>query len=556
MNNFKFSMMTQLDRHVVNNHIINSKDKDIKDIIFDCYSNLRSTIVVAWNYKLADSKTMFESEFKEQIRKVKEYEFSVDVNNLDNIYGQFEFLYIIDPEHVADKYRKDSVKNTIEQFRAAVEGYDNVNWNILSYLQKILEKEERILDKAKAIYDKEGPAVLAKRGRRKKGEEDTLTTEEKRLSSLYIKYLQLSQADMEASLFVPKQTILVPEIDKNNKYYIDGINYYGVYNNINTGKLTKSRTLGYKIFKGGRTNTAYFGITKDPDFGDVLYVSIYGAMHNPYHLLTRENMEDIENYDDLIVFNKTRNNPRWDKLIYNTFQKALFMDMNPKMFTLDLDRKGIGEIYNEKKMHFPELKHRALGRESRYKKDINIGLLSMLMKLEHLVIGNTEYAEEIRGNTFTQLAALEETILNRINSENKIPKALSPVKGVRRINLNPMLLRSVIKKNSDENADTLLFKDNKKEPNPFDIFNIFAYAQLTNHTQTTENKHVSSKAKNTGEDSNWIKWKTLPYLSIYFSKNNVPLGKNNILHFSIDDKHIIERGKSKEAFKDIYDSDL
>ena len=43
MDNFEFNMMTQLDRHVVNNHIINSKDKDIKDIIFDCYSNLRST---------------------------------------------------------------------------------------------------------------------------------------------------------------------------------------------------------------------------------------------------------------------------------------------------------------------------------------------------------------------------------------------------------------------------------------------------------------------------------------------------------------------------------
>ena len=91
---------------------------------------------------------------------------------------------------------------------------------------------------------------------------------------------------------------------------------------------------------------------------------------------------------------------------------------------------------------------------------------------------------------FIHLDKFEEVILRHINGETKIPKKINPSKGSKRINLNPTQLTTVIKKGSDENADTVLFRDKKTEPNPFDIFNIFAYAQ-------TSKKRVKAIRQNT-----------------------------------------------------------
>ena len=54
MTDMQFDIMTALDRHIVNNKMLNSNDREIKDIVFDCYSNLKSTMLVAWNDRMAD----------------------------------------------------------------------------------------------------------------------------------------------------------------------------------------------------------------------------------------------------------------------------------------------------------------------------------------------------------------------------------------------------------------------------------------------------------------------------------------------------------------------
>lgn len=546
MNDLQFESMVCSDKHIVNLDLLNLKDRNIKEVVFDCYDNLKSTILVAWNDRLADMEDLFKSDFKKELAKSKEYEFSADVNALDNVYSKFQLKYIIDPEHVSDKYRRVALENTIRRFEEEVKNYDNVRWDILDYLKAELFKEEALFQKALVVYNNESkgvktepePGAKKKRGRKKN------------LSSVVIKQLSLKEEDMSTDLFVQEQSILVPEIDRNNKYRIDGINYYGVFNNIYTGLLTKSRTLGYKIFKDGKFNAAYFGVTEDPEFGPILYVGIYGFTYNPFHILTREHMENVLP-NDLLVFNNTKNREDWEEIINNTYLKALHMDQNEEDYMLDLENKKEKGIHNKKVMHLPDLRYRAMKKERRYKIDINIGCRMILEKLEEVSMGS----DDTKRYRFTHLNSLEEVILRHINEENKIPKTISPTKGAKRINLNPGLIVSIIKKNSDEHSDgVLLFRDNKKEPNPFDVFHIFAYSQTSNHISTQSNKHVSSKAKRTGESTNWIKWGTLPYLSIYFSKNNVPLGKNNILHFDIGNEHIVERSKLKEVFKDIYEA--
>ena len=546
MDDFEFNAMTCSDKDIVNKELIQSKDRDFKDIVFDCYDNLKSTILVAWNDTMANMDDLFKSDFKKELAKAKdkEVEFSADVDSLDNVFSKLQLRYIIDPDHVSDKYRRVALENTVRIFEDTVKEYDNVRWEILDYLKEELAKEEETFKKALVVYNSEDgkpksePGVKKKRGRKKN------------LASIIIKQLSLKEEDLSTDLFIAQQDVLVPEIGKNYKYRIDGVNYYGVYNNIYTGILTKSRTLGYKTFKDGKFNTPYFGIVNDEVFGDVLYVAIFGARYNPFHVLTQKPMSEI-NPTDLLVFNNGKKNPKWAKLIQNTYDKALYMDDNEEDFTLDPDGEIGKGIKNKKEMHLPELKFRAHQKERRYKIDINIGCQMLLEKLEKARDGLEQMVDKIN---FTHLNNLEEAILRHINEENKIPKNQSPTKGAKRINLNPGLIISVIKKNSDEKSSTVLFRDNKKEPNPFDIFQLCAYSQTSNHTQTSSNKHVSSKAKRTGDSNNWIKWYTLPYLSIYFSKNNNPLGKNNILHFDIDSDLIIERNKVKEIFADIYNA--
>lgn len=542
MTDMQFDIMTALDRHIVNNKMLNSNDREIKDIVFDCYSNLKSTMLVAWNDRMADLNIMFQSDFKEQLIKVKEYEFSADVDSVPNVNSVFQLKYILDPEHISDKYRRKALENTIHIFEQEVAGYDNVRRDILDYLKKEYEKEEELFKRALVDYNNEtallktNPEEKKKRGRKKN------------LSSIVIKQLSLKEDEMDTNLFVSEQMVIVPEISRDNKYYIDGINYYGVYNNISTGILTKGKTLGFKIFKDGKKNTPYFGIMNDPDFGNILYIQIFGHTYNPFHTLTQDPIETV-NPEDLLVFNNKIKNPYWAELIENTWQKAVYMDMHVEDYTLDTEGTGVG-IKDNKKMHMPDLKYRAFKKERRYKIDINIGLQMLLEKIESAIEGE-ETTDRIN---FVHLETLEEVILEHINGENKVPRKLNPSKGAKRINLNPRLLLSIIKKNSDENSNTVLFKDNKKEPNPFDVFNIFAYTQTSIHTNTNSNQKVSNKAKKVGEGSNWIKWGNLPYLSIYFSKNNVPLGKNNMLHFNIKDSLIVERKSIKEIFKDIYNS--
>ena len=313
--------------------------------------------------------------------------------------------------------------------------------------------------------------------------------------------------------------------------------------------MTNALELGYKVFKEGKFAATYFSVGNHEEFGAVLQVQVFGYVNNPFHLLTRKPLKEISPFE-LLVFNNIKKRKDWEEIIMNTYRKAVYMDEHEEDYTFTDNKESKG-IHNMKEMHIADDKHRAFDKERRYKIDINIGCQMLLQKLEAKANGIVDSGDRVR---FTHLASFEEVVLRHINEDNKIPRNKSPKIGSKRVNLNPGLIVSIIKRNSDENSNTVLFRDNKKEPNPFDIFQIFSYAQISNHVETASNKNTPSKAKKTGEATNWIDWRTLPYLSIYFSKGTVPLGKNNILHFDISSDIIIERNKLKEEYHDIYNS--
>lgn len=545
MTDMEFDLMTALDLHITNDNMLKSKDRDIKGIVFDCYSNLRNCLVAAYDWSNADLKTVFNCTFKKYLitlGKGKNVEESANVEYLDNIFSKLRIKYILDPEHIAPKFRRIAIKNTLDRWdgwynnkgevlETGVSGYGNVDLELKKRLENELAKEDKAWEEilAKWMIEK----AEAKSGKVKKRGS---------VRGKILEQQNLKAEEKHADLFVQEQILLVPEIDRNGKYTIDGINYYGVYNAVDKEKLTKKKELSTKVFKDSIIRTPYFGVTHDKDFGDILYVQWYGEVYNPFHLLTKENIIDV-NPTDLLVFNNEVHNKKWEEIIDNTWQKAVYMDENVSEFTLGEGVKNVKTMH-----HCTQAKYRAGNGERRFKVEINIALRSLLEKL-----GEGEEDTE-KEKAFVHLDVLEEVILRNINGESKVPKNINPSIGAKRINLQPTAMITTMKKNSNENSDSVLFKDNKKDPNPFDIFNIFAYSKVTMHTQTNSNQHVSAKAKNTGEASNWIKWQDIPYLSIYFSKNNVPLGKNNILHFSIDDSQIIERSKRKEIHSDIYNA--
>ena len=532
MNKLEFDLMTDLDLHITNNNMMKSVDRDIKDIIFNCYSNLKSTIVVAHDWSIADLETLFYCTFKDYLHKLGKktnYDYSVDVDYVDNIFSKLRLKYIINPQNVARKYRRVALRNTIDRWNQHVDEFMNIDSDVLNYLEEELIKEETIF--ADALEKYSILQMIPEDGDSKK------KSKNKSITTIVLEQRSLNDDEKDADLFVNTQTILVPEIDRNGKYSIDDINYYGVYNNVDKGIISKKKELGFKTFKDGTSCAAYYGMEKDDKFGYVLYVQWYGYIHNPYHLLTKKKIAEIKPHD-LLVFNNVKKRKDWDEIIMNTYNKALYMDEHPEEYTLDMGIKTKSE------MHLPIDRYRALPQERRFKIEINIGIQMFLDKKN----------QEDQETKFIHLDKLEEVILSEINGEKKVPDNIDPTKGAKRINLSPNLITTIIKKNSDDKVDTVLFRDNKKEPNPFDVFNIFAYAQITNHTKTSSNSKTPNKAKKTGESTNWIKWRDVDHLGIYFSKNNKPLGKNNILHFNISDDAIIERSKRKEIFRDIYNA--
>jgi len=161
----QFEVQTCEDKLIVNRDILKSKDRDFKDIAFDCYDNLKSTILIAWNDGPATMDDLFKSDFKKQLAKAKDkdVDFSADVDSLGNVMSRFDLKYIIDPEVVYDKYRRIALENTINKFQLFMEIefnnyqinlfneeslFDNLNgfpqWCYLKYLVEINKEKQQM----------------------------------------------------------------------------------------------------------------------------------------------------------------------------------------------------------------------------------------------------------------------------------------------------------------------------------------------------------------------------------------------------------------------------
>ena len=105
------------DKNIVNMDIIKNPDRDITNIIFDCYNNLKNAILVAYTYDTAGVETMFDADYKAILEKWKKekkakyglfkrnfLKISVDIENFKNNYMVLKLKYIINPDDVSDNF--------------------------------------------------------------------------------------------------------------------------------------------------------------------------------------------------------------------------------------------------------------------------------------------------------------------------------------------------------------------------------------------------------------------------------------------------------------------
>ena len=136
------------DKNIVNMDIIKNPDRDITNIIFDCYNNLKNAILVAYTYDTAGVETMFDADYKAILEKWKKekkakyglfkrnfLKISVDIENFKNNYMVLKLKYIINPDDVSDKFKLISLDNTIQDFHEETSGYQNVFYERLEDLK-------------------------------------------------------------------------------------------------------------------------------------------------------------------------------------------------------------------------------------------------------------------------------------------------------------------------------------------------------------------------------------------------------------------------------------
>ena len=97
---------------------------------------------------------------------------------------------------------------------------------------------------------------------------------------------------------------------------------------------------------------------------------------------------------------------------------------------------------------------------------------------------------------------------------------------------------------------TRMFESSTTSPNPIDLFKLFQYIKISQHTQTR--KKSKSKAASTPLplNSQMVKYDNMRYIGTFAPKNAADMEASLILHFNIDEDHIVKRNNFHfEIFK-------
>ena len=59
------------DVNIINKEVINNNDRNINEIVYNCYGNLKNSILVAYSYEVANIETTYDADFKSYLEKYK-----------------------------------------------------------------------------------------------------------------------------------------------------------------------------------------------------------------------------------------------------------------------------------------------------------------------------------------------------------------------------------------------------------------------------------------------------------------------------------------------------
>ena len=118
------------DVNIINKEVINNNDRNINEIVYNCYGNLKNSILVAYSYEVANIETTYDADFKSYLEKYKKNQknkyttfkknnlkISIDLDGLYNFNMVLKLKYIINPNDISPKYRLLAMKNNINDFQ-------------------------------------------------------------------------------------------------------------------------------------------------------------------------------------------------------------------------------------------------------------------------------------------------------------------------------------------------------------------------------------------------------------------------------------------------------
>lgn len=474
------------DERIVNENAINNPDRNIDDVVFDCYSNLKYGYLAAWSEEIADLDLQYTADFSTHLYKLSENKkgktlsnTSVDVSNMRDSYKVLRLLYIVKPSLISDKFRYNSYQNTINRFEEFTSKYQNVVWDVKDKLISNFEKEKMGDNPIQEFKSENNSEALM-------------------------------------TLFTAEQIVVLPMIDKTNKYIINDISYYSVYNNSENARITSNGEYFVKLQRNGIMGSHLIG-----EKNGVLYNRFYGSYVNPYILLSQGDLNTIAP-ESIIPWHEDK---RVNDILEKTYLEALrdYNDKdNPERFQ---DEKRIKD--NEK---------------------------TFIREITESIYIFCEYITGIRSSVntgerkFEQMATLKEEIYSIINSAMKGnnrggERKMTPSIAVKRINLKPLQMLTLIKVGSGgQRSANRVFVSNTTDPSPLDIFHHFQYIKRNQHTQTNKMAPVKH---NTSEENQYIKINDMEFLGQFAPKSAADQGAITTMHFGISDNNIKHRKDEK-----------
>ena len=474
------------DERIVNENAINNPDRNIDDVVFDCYSNLKYGYLAAWSEEIADLDLQYTADFSTHLYKLSENKkgktlsnTSVDVSNMRDSYKVLRLLYIVKPSLISDKFRYNSYQNTINRFEEFTSKYQNVVWDVKDKLISNFEKE------------KTGDNPIQE-------------------------FKSENNSEALMTLFTVEQIVVLPMIDKTNKYIINDISYYSVYNNSENARITSNGEYFVKLQRNGIMGSHLIG-----EKNGVLYNRFYGSYVNPYILLSQGDLNTVTP-ESIIPWHEDK---RVNDILEKTYLEALrdYNDKdNPERFQ---DEKRIKD--NEK---------------------------TFIREITESIYIFCEYITGIRSSVntgerkFEQMATLKEEIYSIINSAMKGnnrggERKMTPSIAVKRINLKPLQMLTLIKVGSGgQRSANRVFVSNTTDPSPLDIFHHFQYIKRNQHTQTNKMAPVKH---NTSEENQYIKINDMEFLGQFAPKSAADQGAITMMHFGISDNNIKHRKDEK-----------